>query len=204
MMLKAQKAYSWSWALCHFLVSNSNYNKQFHELGLAYLTGEDPQFDDYFVDCRRELETEFQHFVSQIDRGYRVDLCRWNWRAESELLEPGNEAHANVHAGRGLQATGMIVASRVEYAFESRGMWQIDRSGPALNSDGQTNGAGQLVGAVFSDQKMSEPIDLGSSGTFVAPSDGTLYLRCRDAWHTIADNKGSMKVRIKRKDDAAE
>ncbi len=45
---------------------------------------------------------------------------------------------------------------------------------------------------------MSEPIELGTSGTFVAPHDGTLYLRCRDTWHTIADNQGSVKVRIKR------
>lgn len=204
MLLKAQKSYSWSWALCHFLVRNTNYNKQFRKLGQAYLAGEDPEFGDYFVDCRRELETEFHHFASQLNRGYRVDLCRWNWQAESELLEPGKEAQASVHAGRGLQATGMIVASRVEYAFESKGKWQIDRSGPALTSDGQTNGAGQLVGAIFADQQMSEPINLGTSGTFVAPHDGTLYLRCRDAWHAIADNQGSVKVRIKRIDKSAE
>jgi hypothetical protein len=198
MLLKAHKSYSWSWALCHFLVSNSNYSNQFRKLGQAYLAGDKPQFDEYFADCRGELEAEFRHFASRIDRGYRVDLCRWNWRAESVPLPPGEEADAHVHAGRGFQASGLILSSSAEYAFATTGKWQIDPSGPAFNSDGQLDGAGQLVGAVFTSQQMSEPIELGSSGRFIAPHDGTLYLRCRDEWHTIADNHGTVKVRIKR------
>ncbi len=125
-LLTVRKSYSWSWALCHFLVSNSNYSKQFQKLGQAYLAGEKPEFEEYFAGCRGELEAEFQHFASQIDRGYRVDLCRWNWRAGGMTLEPGKAADADVHAGRGLQASGMILTSSAEYAFEATGKWQID------------------------------------------------------------------------------
>jgi hypothetical protein len=38
---------------------------------------------------------------------------------------------------------------------------------------------------------------LGVDGTFTAPGDGKLYLRCQDAWNQLADNHGSVKVKIK-------
>ena len=44
---------------------------------------------------------------------------------------------------------------------------------------------------------LSEPFPLGAYGSFTPPGSGQLYLRCRDKWNEIADNKGSMTVKIK-------
>ena len=40
---------------------------------------------------------------------------------------------------------------------------------------------------------------VGTHGSFKAPVDGDLVLRCRDAWNELADNSGSLKVRLKTK-----
>ena len=40
-------------------------------------------------------------------------------------------------------------------------------------------------------------VDLGSYGTFEAPAEGNLYLRCKDRWNELADNKGAITVKLK-------
>ena len=46
------------------------------------------------------------------------------------------------------------------------------------------------------DYQLSEPILLGREGTFSAPGDGQLYLRCRDHWGQLGDNDGSVVVAL--------
>jgi hypothetical protein len=54
------------------------------------------------------------------------------------------------------------------------------------------------VGAVFHDYALGAEIPLGSTGTFVAPSDGQLFLRCADDWTQLADNDGALTVSLRR------
>jgi hypothetical protein len=53
------------------------------------------------------------------------------------------------------------------------------------------------VGVVMQNFSLSESIELGADGTFVAPCTGRLHLRCRDAWNRVADNQGAIHVRLK-------
>jgi hypothetical protein len=46
---------------------------------------------------------------------------------------------------------------------------------------------------------LGEPFDLGAAGTFVAPSDGDLYLRCKCPWIELPNNSGKINIRIKPK-----
>jgi hypothetical protein len=55
-----------------------------------------------------------------------------------------------------------------------------------------------LDGSLKLEDYLSEPIDLGSHGTFTAPQEGKLYLRCSDTWNELADNSGSIKVKLKK------
>jgi hypothetical protein len=48
----------------------------------------------------------------------------------------------------------------------------------------------------MSDYELSEPFELGQSGSFKAPADGKLYLRCRDRWSELGDNDGSVLVKM--------
>ena len=60
---------------------------------------------------------------------------------------------------------------------------------------------GQLVGVLFNDYELSEPFAIPADGSFVAPGEGQLFLRCEDAWNRLADNKGKVSLAFKRKTD---
>ena len=59
--------------------------------------------------------------------------------------------------------------------------------------------AGQLVGVLFNDYELGEPFAISADGSFVAPGDGQLFLRCEEAWNRLADNKGKVNVKFKAK-----
>ncbi len=66
-----------------------------------------------------------------------------------------------------------------------------------VDGDGLEDGRGKLVGVIFNDYELSEPFELGVFGTFTAPMDGQLFLRCRDDWGVLAHNTGVLSVRLK-------
>jgi len=59
--------------------------------------------------------------------------------------------------------------------------------------------SGQLVGVMFNDYELSEPFAIPSDGTFTAPADGQLFLRCEESWNKLADNKGKASLKFKLK-----
>ena len=80
------------------------------------------------------------------------------------------------------------------------GTWSITKDGEKLTAAGAFNGTGRLEGVLFQDYKLGEPFELGAEGTFVAPSDGRLYVRCRDDWASLGDNSGETTVKIRKGD----
>ena len=99
-------------------------------------------------------------------------------------------------ANRGWQPTAAVLVANTQYDYSAIGTWQTSKD-PAVNADGSDKGQGKLVGVLFKDFKLSEPFDLGAKGTFTAPGDGQLYVRCQDSWKEIADNKGQVTFKIK-------
>ncbi|MDG1894070.1 MAG: hypothetical protein P8J37_04095 [Fuerstiella sp.] len=67
--------YTWRWALCHFLVNNSNYYDRFRPMGVGFLTGRPSTFDRSFASQMEELEFEFRFFVDHLQRGFDVGRC---------------------------------------------------------------------------------------------------------------------------------
>jgi len=51
---------------------------------------------------------------------------------------------------------------------------------------------------IFREFQLSEVIVLGKEISFVAPSDGTLFLRCQDKWTQLSDNSGELHVYFRR------
>jgi hypothetical protein len=105
---------------------------------------------------------------------------------------------SKIVAARGYQASGLLVAAGQSYAYSARGTWTTDAQSGPVTADGSTPGTGRLEAVVMRDFQLSEPILLGRDGKFSAPSDGQLYLRCRDAWNQVDDNEGSVVVAISR------
>jgi hypothetical protein len=191
--------YAWRWALCHLLVNNPNYAGRFRGLGLTFLNGGPAKFADVFGPMHDEIAFEFGLFLSHLEEGYRVDLCSWDWKRKSRELVDATPVHARVAANHGWQPCGAIVEAGKYYDFSASGNWSIGKDEPAT-ADGGSDGRGRLEGVVFKDFALGEPFALGSYGSFVAPGDGRLYLRCRDDWNSLADNKGSLSITIKNAD----
>ncbi len=191
--------YAWRWALCHLLENNPNYAERFQPLGLGYLTGQNVRFVDAFGPMMRELAFEYRFFVSHVDNGYRADLCAWDWHRK--FAEPqGAPIAARIMARRGWQPSGAIVSPEVAYQYSASGRWTLGKDAASVTADGGADGAGRLEGVILSDYQLSEPFPLGASGTFHPPAAGELYFRCRDDWSALADNRGHLRVRIKRAD----
>ena len=70
---------------------------------------------------------------------------------------------------------------------------------PSVMRYGSPFKPGQLVGVLFNDYELSEPFAIPADGSFVAPGDGQLFLRCEDAWNRLADNKGKANLKFKLK-----
>jgi hypothetical protein len=198
--------YAWRWALCHLLANNPNYAQRFRPLGLGILTNQEVSFEKSYGDMAKEISFEYRQFIEHLERGLRIDLCGWDWKAKFKPVKTSAITTAKIEARRGWQASRLGVTKGTEYEFSVEGSWSTSKSTPSVSADGN-DGAGRLVGALLRDlngeYRLEQQFDLGSFGTFVAPDDGNLYLRCQDEWVQLADNSGSLVVKLKLKDKGA-
>ena len=193
---QAKHAYAQRWAACHFLACNKNYSKQFYQLGQSLLRDNDINFNQVVFRDDDKINFEFQHFVKNVDQGYRVDLCRWNWNKRFTPLTTDNGQSLSVRAAAGYQPTGCYVTRDNVYNFQADGTWQITRDAKQISADGDTHGTGRLTATILRHYQLSDEIDLGQSGKFVAPVSGELYVRCRDRWNKLSDNSGTVRLNI--------
>ncbi|GAB4140775.1 MAG: hypothetical protein Tsb009_10280 [Planctomycetaceae bacterium] len=189
--------YAWRWALCHVLANNPNYASRFRPLGLGLLMKRRTSFQRIYGAMDREIEFEYRFFIEHLERGLRVDLCRWDWKAKYRTPRGGSSIIARIDAQKGWQPSRLRVKAGQEYEYSVTGTWKTTKGGDEITADGHADGNGKLVGILFNDYKLSKPFELGSYGTFKAPSDGNLLLRCREQWSKIADNKGKVVVKLK-------
>jgi len=187
--------YAWRWALCHLLVHNSNYSDRFRTLGLAYLNGSPARFADVYGAMFDELAFEYRFFLTHVDNGYRVDLCRWDWQQKFREATAVPIA-SRVAAARGWQPSGALLIAGQRYHLSASGSWKVAKDAELTTAAGRYDGAGRLEGVVLTDYKLSEPFAVSDDATFTAPASGKLYLRCADAWHELADNSGAVNVRV--------
>jgi hypothetical protein len=181
--------------LCHLLLHNPNYRDRFQSYSRRVVAGHDDRFTEALGTLAPQLEFEYREFIGQIENGYRVDLCAWDWQAN--WSSPGlRGASATVHARRGWQPSAVLVEAGERYTFSANGKWTLAAEGAKLDADGGRDGSGRLTGVVYHDNRLSKPFELGTAGTFTAPATGRLYLRCTDAWGSLADNGGSVSARI--------
>jgi hypothetical protein len=199
MVLQAGLDYDWSWSLCHMLLENSNYAARFQTLGESYLAGNSPTFDDAFSSVADQMAFEHAFFLRHMAADYRVDLCRWDWQTRFSTLDRQAALGTEIEAARGFQASRLAVAAGCRYHYATHGSWATSADGPTVSADGDA-GRGTMVAAVMSGFELGEPFDLGRKGSFLAPANGNLYIRCRDAWDQLDDNRGKILVRFARQE----
>ena len=191
------QAYAWRWALCHLLANNKNYSNRLKGLGVAMMSGKTASFEATYGDVAQHISFEYDQFVKNFGNGYRADLAAWQWDVKPKRLS-GKKAKRSVLAARGWQATGVSVVQGKSYDVQTEGTWQIAEAGETLTGDGNDDGKGKLMGAIFSDFQLGEPFELGAEATFEASQEGHLVVRCRDSWTELSDNAGELKLTIER------
>lgn len=189
--------YSWRWALCHLLAANTNYASRFKPLGLALLNDQQTSFEAVYGSMSKEISFEYDFFLKHLDQGFRADLCSWDWKAKFQKLKGTANVQVKVDAMKGWQPARVVIKEGDKLSFSTNGEWAVGKSGKKVTADGDDEGKGKLLGILFEDYKLSEPIELGSNCEWTATGDGNLYLRCRDSWNSIADNSGTIAVKIK-------
>jgi hypothetical protein len=186
--------YASRWALCHFLSYNPNYARQFRQLGRGILTGKDVSFERTYAATMRQLDFEYHFFLQHIGRGYRVEPCAWNWKKRFARLQPGQTQNVTVAAGRGWQPAGLTAHLRARYQYLAAGTWQVAGAPAAVDTNGDHEGRGRLVGSLMNDYRLGPEFELGAKGSLQLKSGGDLYLRCRSPWNELAGDRGCVTV----------
>lgn len=193
--------YAWRWALCHMLATSPNYSDRFRTLGLGILQQKpNATFENVYGAMAKEISFEYLFFLEHMKNGYRADLCAWDWKTKYKSPRGRSTLVSRIEAGKGWQASRVLLHKDQEYDFAVDGKWKIAKDGKSLTADGDSDGAGKLMGVVFNDYELSEPFELGAYGTFKAPSDGNLLLRSKDDWGALGDNTGRVTVRVRTHD----
>jgi hypothetical protein len=139
---------------------------------------------------------EYIFFLQQISRGYRVDLCAWDWKRKFTCLQPGQTQRVTVAAGRGWQPAGLTTRSGTQYEYVAAGTWQIAGEPEAVDPDGDKLGRGRLVGVLMKNYRLGPEFELGAKGSLQLEAGGDLYLRCRNRWSELAGDCGHVTVKL--------
>ena len=185
------------WALCYMMIHNGNYRKDFRKLGINMLMGEPDTFRLRFGEKLREIDFEYRQFVKNFDVGYREDLCEWNWRTTPKKLFGSDMISTDIDSRAGWQATKVQVVKGETYEYVAKGEWHTNPESEAATASG-LNGSGRLLGTILNSYQLSETIRMSERGKFTAEADGQLFLRCEDKWNEIEDNKGRLKVYVRK------
>jgi hypothetical protein len=195
---ETRNAYAESWALCYLLYQNRNYRERFQSLGVHLLNGAPLTLEDAFLGRTREINFELAQFTENLNVGYRSDLCDWDWNGQARELEVGRSTTIRLHACRGFQSTRLRLSPGQQLDISTQGTWQVGKDDQATDADGQADGRGRLEGATLEEFALAGPIELGKQVRLNAERSGDLYLRCRDDWGELADNRGTIVVRMTR------
>jgi hypothetical protein len=196
---KLHQSYSWSWLACHMLDENPNYRTRFRCLGESYLTNRGNRRSHLFDALASEMEFEFRFMIERLSHGYRADLCSWDWNKRFRPLDARRDVRVTVSAKRGYQPSGLVVESGKRYCYHAEGAWKVSNAAAAVGAEGGKHAWGALEGVIMDDFQLGQPFLLRNRCQFIAPSNGRLYLRCRDQWNQIADNEGELVVVFKRR-----
>lgn len=204
--------YAWRWALCHLLANNKNYSERFQPLGVSLMLKKpDASFENTYGAMATEISFEYLFFLRHFSIGYRADLCAWDWKKKFVRFKTAAPISTTIDAMRGWQPSGAILNEEEAYEFSANGSWKTikGKEAPALTADGDSTGAGRLIGIVVKefqlggslnlDDYISPPFSLGAYGDFTSPWSGKLFLRCQDEWNELADNSGKVTVKLKPK-----
>ncbi len=208
--------YGWSWAFAAFLDGHPDYRERFrslhHRIGETDLTLACQQL---FAADWIDLNEQWQIFVVDLDYGYDLQRAAVVRRPVQPL--PVDGATVSIDASRGWQSTGIWLDAGSTYHLRATGRYQVAQTsdiwwcepGGITIKYHQGQPLGLLVGAVRDESQpltelspLTRPEPVGLSRIWTPTSSGTLFLKINESAADLADNHGSLTVRISIQDDA--
>jgi hypothetical protein len=206
------EAYAWSWAAANFFDQHPQTQAAFRELK-SHTADRTIDFSKRFYDSVkehwREIDEDWQIFVGECDYGYDVARAATVRKPAVDLPQGG--ATVGIAADRGWQSTGyklllgqkyrLTASGRLQLAAEPK-PWMSEAGGVTIRYiRGQPLGI--LMATIGDLETPAGPLtplvkwhSIGASGTLTPESSGTLYLRINDSAAGLADNAGTLNVRI--------
>ena len=203
--------YAWSWAAAAFLDGHPSFRSRFRKLPKEVTDSTvrfTRNFEHQLLNDLRELDEEWQLFVSNIEYGYDFERAAVQRNPGRPLPVAG--ATVVIKSDHGWQSTGYQLKAGRSYRIRSSGRYQIQQK-PELwrcEPGGITlryykgEPLGILLGNVRFDQarpglaNLVRPLVIGRRRVIQPEDDGTLYLRINDSPAELADNDGELNVRI--------
>jgi hypothetical protein len=196
--------YCWWWFLVYFLDNDANYYARFRDFGRRVLAHQKITFQDVFGAETKKMDFEFRFALAHLQQGFRIDLCSWKWNKKFvSHISADHPLSVAIEAAYGWQPSGLTVKAGAVYEYRAKDTWSAGKDAQSVDADGAADGRGRLDGVVLKDYELGKAFELGKSGSFTAPGDGDLYLRCRVPWTEIGENSGKITVWLRRKAAAA-
>ena len=206
--------YGWCWAACAFLDAHPRYQETFRKL-YAEAGRLDDDFNQkarkLFADDWKAMQEEWQLFVLGLEYGHDVAKTAVDFSPGKPLATEG--AEITVAADRGWQNSGVTLEGGVSYELEASGKYQVGESTkPWISEPGGISihyyggkPLGVLMMAVRPDDTnpaklspLARPKVVGLGATVAPKATGTLYFRVNDSAGELHDNKGTLKVSVRR------
>jgi len=201
--------YGWCWAAAAFLDGHPRYQARFRTLGKIVRHRD---FNDRFRrllgadwDCLLE---EWQVFVADLEYGYDFQRTAIDF-ARGKPLEPSGRQIV-VRADRGWQNSGVSLEAGVDYELIAQGRYQVanqpqiwwcEPNGVSIRYY-RGRPLGILLAAIRPDEPFSGPCPflaptaVGLKAVLTPKRSGTLFLRINDSAAELADNSGTLAVRV--------
>jgi hypothetical protein len=204
--------YGWCWGAAAFLDSHPATREAFRGLK----TKVKDRTIEFSLEFLRQLEPawpaikeDWQLFVLNADYGYDFARAAVQHLPETRPL-PADGATVKLATDRGWQSTGYILEAGRAYAIEATGRYDVASGPPAwpCEAGGITlryeRGLplGMLLAAVRPEVQngpvtpLAQPTPIGLSGTITPAETGVLYLSINERAAGLADNRGSLRVKV--------
>ncbi|MDO4574209.1 MAG: hypothetical protein Q4D98_03230 [Planctomycetia bacterium] len=217
--------YYWSWAMVRFLVNHPDTADAFRSLPEFLKTNPTPDaFDEHFqklvADKISTLRKHWLMYVATFDYGYALEPMLFD-------TTPGKPLSAkviqDVAVDRGWQNMGIALRQGDKIRIRAIGKYELYKK-ETLSYPCEPNGItleyhrgsplGILQAVILPDEEVTremmndasdgtffKPLEIGLNRTFEVPRDGTLYLGVNVPTVHMSENRGRLKVEIKRIED---
>ena len=204
--------YAWCWGVVAYLDQHPEFQQRFRSM-FSQVGDESLTFgrvlEQQFLEELRELDEQWQIFVSHCEYGYDFERNRVRYAAGRPLPDEGGVAR--VSADHGWQSSGFRLEKDRVYDIQAEGHFQIAKDEqPWISEAGgvtlryyEGRPLGMLLGNVRLDQprpglaNLAAPVPVGRRGRIRPVESGTLYLIINDHPAEYADNHGALTVTIR-------